>query len=632
MNIRDIAKLAGVSVSTVSKVMNQKDASISQETRKKVLTIAKEYNYTPYSSYLPSTSKSFIIGVLFRSNQNISKLLSGIMDTAKEQGYQILLAYSNDNTEEELKSLTSFSKNKIDALLWETVSEASLNYTAELKKNDIPYLIFNSEMEDAENIDYHRFGYEATKTLIEAKHQDIGCLLLRGSRTDSFYEGYKKCLFDFHIPFREELVFDSGQINSLLQKIGNQSITATVCSHFSIASELYAGSLKHHYKVPWNFSIVSLKDDFRSETPFPDISSYAISRFDFGKYLCKKIISIIEKKSSDKLSFASKPELSSRVTVDIPPFMHTKRVLTIGSINLDVYLKVPHLPSTGSAVLTSQSSLYAGGKATNEAVGAAKLGHRTAIIGAVGNSTEADIIFEALHQQGIHMDGIKRVSDYSTAKAYIFVEPKGDSMITVLSGANEALSSQDLEEKEHLFENTAFCLINSEIPMSTVETACHLTRKHGGKTILKPSTTNYLSPDLLAMVDILILNATELSAIYPGEESIEDKAAFFHKSGPRIVIVTLGAQGCYALTEEMSEYFPAKNFSSIDKTGAGDAFISAFASYLLYGYSIRQAIHIAQYAAGFCITREGVVPSLVDKNTLESYINQMEPELLEKRK
>lgn len=631
MNIRDIAKLAGVSVSTVSKVMNQKDASISQETREKVLKIAKEYNYAPYSSYLPATAKTFVIGVLFRSNQNISKLLGGIMDNAGKQGYQILLAYSNDNTECELKAITSFCKNKVDALLWEVVEEKSLNYCAELEKNGIPYLIFNSTVEGSENIDYHHFGYDATQTLIEAKHEDIGCLLLSGTRTDAFFEGYKKCLFDYHIPFREELVFDQNQIAALLQKIGNQSITATVCSHFAIASELYARSLSHHYKIPWDFSIVSLKDDFRSETSFPDISSYSISRFDFGNYLCQKIISVIENKSPDKLNFEAKSELSSRVTIDIPHFLHTKKILTIGSINLDVYLKVPQLPSTGRAVLTSQSSLYAGGKATNEAVGAAKLGHRTAIIGAVGNSTEADIIFDALHQQDVNMDGIKRVSDFSTAKAYIFVEPKGDSMITVLSGANEALSPQDLEEKEHLFENTAFCLINSEIPMETVETACRLTRKHGGKTILKPSTSNHLRKELLEMVDILILNANELNAIYPKEDSIEEKARFFWKSGPRIVIVTLGAQGCYALTEEISEYFPAKNFSSIDKTGAGDAFISAFASYLLYGYSIRQAIHIAQYAAGFCITREGVVPSLVDKNTLESYINQVEPELLQKR-
>ena len=78
----------------------------------------------------------------------------------------------------------------------------------------------------------------------------------------------------------------------------------------------------------------------------------------------------------------------------------------------------------------------------------------------------------------------------------------------------------------------------------------------------------------------------------------------------------------------MEEYFPAADFSAVDNTGAGDAFICALAVYLQKGYSLRNAVQIAVYAAGFSVTREGVTPSLIDKNTLEAYIRQKRPELL----
>ncbi len=627
MNIKDIARLAGVSVSTVSKVMNQKDSSISQETREKVLRIAKEYNYAPYS-FLPATAKSFLIGVLLRSHKSLSKTLSGILAVACEHGYQLLLAESGGDPAEEQKALAGFGKNKADAVLWEIAAENSLDFAPELEKLKIPYLLFNSPTASSENIDYQAFGYQATQALIACHHRDIACLLLSGARTEDFFNGYKKCLFDRQIPLREDLVFHEQSLPLLLHKISSRAVTAVVSSHYAAAADLYARSLAQHYQIPWDFSLLSLRDDIRPEDSFPDISAFSISRYDYGRFLGQKLLHRLENLPLPMEHFQSEYVLSSRTTIDVPHFMHSQKILAVGSTNLDIYLKVPQLPTSGKAILTTQSSLYAGGKATNEAIGAAKLGHRAAIISAVGSQSEADIIYDALQQHAVNTDGLKRSTQFSTGKAYIFVEPKGESTITILSGANDSLSPADLLQKEYLFENTAYCLVSTEIPMPAAETACRLMRKHGGKTILKPSSCNYLSPELLSSVDILVLNAKELSEICPGDRPIEEKAASLYRQGVAIVIVTLGAEGCYVLSEELNERFPAKSFPSIDNTGAGDAFISALASYLLYGFDLKKAVAIAGYAAGFCISREGVVPSLVDKNTLEAYIHQQEPNLL----
>ena len=109
---------------------------------------------------------------------------------------------------------------------------------------------------------------------------------------------------------------------------------------------------------------------------------------------------------------------------------------------------------------------------------------------------------------------------------------------------------------------------------------------------------------------------------------MEEQAEYFLGKGIEVVIITLGEEGCYLKTADMERYFPAADFMSIDATGGADAFISAFASYLSEGYSLERAVRVAMYAAGFCVSRQGVVPALVDRNTLETHISKMEPELL----
>lgn len=663
MNIKDIARLAGVSVSTVSKVMNRKDASISQETREKVLKTAREYNYTPYASVLTPSSKTFLIGVLLRSSSTVRTTLNGILERARELGYGILISDLASSPENELKALSSFCKNRVDAVLWEPVGEESVKHAAELKNAGIPFLFFNSVLPGSLCLDYQSLGYAAADLLIKNRHRDIACLLSPGSRTESFFEGYKKCLFEHQLPFREDLVFDS-ITPALLHRLAGHGATAVLCSHFSSAMELYERSLILHCKTPEDFSLVSLRDDGRPETPFPDISAFPIPHRQFGRYLCEQIVGLAEglsqdfpnqsgslqdaaQKAANKKAgaeellrtpgqpvpssirdFSWSPEPDSLATVGLPRTLRTKKLAVVGSCNVDIYLKVPCLPSSGRAVRTSLTSQYPGGKGVNEAVGAAKLGHRVSLITAVGNDAEGDMLYESLHRHGVDSDGIRRSGALPTGRAYIFVEPGGDSMITILSGANDSLGPEDLKNSRRLFQDAAYTLINTEIPMETVETACLLTKEYGGKTILKPAACGPLPKRVLKHIDILVPNLTELGEICPWPGSPTEKAGRLLRAGAGTVIITMGADGCLLCTPKGEEAFPAADFPAIDNTGAGDAFISALASYLLYGRDLRSAIQIAVCAAGFSITREGVVPALIDRDTLEAYLQQKDPELL----
>ena len=631
MNIKDIARLANVSVSTVSKVMNQKDSSISQETRDRVLKIAKEYHYIPYASVILPHVKTFQIGVLFRSMENAHTTLCGIISEARARGYAVSVLDSENNSEEELKAISMFCKIHVDALLWEPLDreteEENPQCTAQLEEAGIPFFLFNSSSKDSFHIDYSQISYSAVETLLAKGHQNIACLLSQGHRTPGFFEGYRKSLFDHQIPFSEDLVFHHVS-DTLFYEIINHHISGVICSHFATALKLFGRCSGLHYQAPNDFSIISAKDDSRYPMEYPKISTYSIPRFQFGTFLCQKIIDVIENKEAPEKLFLTDVHLDNTSTIDIPSSMREKKITVVGSINIDHYLNLDQLPSSGKTVRTAVSSQYPGGKGTNEAIGAAKLGHHAALLGNVGDDVDSNLIYDALNEAAVDTRGLHRCSNHQTGKAFILAEKGGDSLISILSGANETLSPEDLKQREQLFENTGYALISTEIPMETVKAACQLTKKYGGQTIVKPAACSHMPKSVLENIDILIPNLNEINELVPHKETLSQQASYFLDCGVQIVIVTLGAKGCFLKTPDYEKYFPAENFVTIDNTGAGDAFISAFASYLLYGYPLEQAIRIAGYAAGFSITREGVVPSLIDKSTLEAYILRKEPELL----
>lgn len=627
MNIRELAELAGVSASTVSKIMNNKDSSISPATRERVLQIAKQYNYQSYSSLIEKGTTTLTLGVVFRSPITMNLTLDGILLAAQEAGYTILLRESGDDPEREAQNLSVLCSHHVDGIIWEFVNRDSEKNMALLEKYEIPSVIFHSEYGNAVNIDYEELGRQTTQTLVDAGHTSIACIKAPIPGRDAFVEGYQKCLFENHIPLENELIFEQID-NPLMQKIASHAISGVVSAHYETAARLYDAVRKLRYELPYDVSIVSLRDESMTPDVLRQLSTFTIPHYAYGEYLCKRLVGEIERGETSPPAFHKTALLDSESTVGIPHNSRPKKITVVGSINIDNYLTMDALPRTGMTVSSSLSSSYVGGKAINQAIGAAKLGQRVSIIGRVGNDVDSDTVYRALNITGVDSIGVKRCSGCKTGQAYIFVQRDGDSMISILSGANEALLPEDIREADRVFENTAFCLVQTEIPMETVTEVCRTAKKHGAQTILKPVACSVLPEDLLRNVDIIVPNEAEINAICPSADDLETQASLLLAAGVGTVIVTLGADGCFLKTGQEAEYFPAVPFDMVDASGAADAFISALASYLLEGRSLHTAIRIASYAAGFTISREGVTPSLVDKNTLESYVKQREPALL----
>lgn len=634
MTIKEIAQLAGVSISTVSKIVNNKDQNIHPETRSRVLKIVKEYNYTPYGTVKDlSTAKSFLIAVLLR-NSGFNTMLKGILETAQEHGYSILLFNSQNNPEAELKHITTICQKRADGVVWEPVSHESAAHAQHFSRQGIPVCCINgSDKSSSYSIDFQEMGYRLTQKMIDYKHTRMLCLLQRDNpRSMQVLDGFKKCLYDNALPFdKNALLYNDDDSSVYLQKISSLDITGIVSSHYSSSIYLYEKLHQLHYQIPADLSVVSLKDDPQNTIPFPHISCIRIPYHEFGCFVCRRLIDLCEKREPHDSGtlFTADYNFDNEDSIHIPSSLCLKKIVVVGSINSDMTFNVDWLPQAGKTTKILNATRTVGGKGANQAVGAARLNREVTLIGEIGNDADSSFIMDALTHEGIPNQGIHRNLASPTGKAYIYIDCKGESTITVLPGSNASLSAEMIKRRRHLFQNAGFCLLSSELPVSTLLEAAKTGKAYGAKNILKPAVLRSIPDQLLELTDILIPNRKEAASLCPSDSSIEAQAEYFLSKGIETVIITLGEEGCYLRTRECSKYFPAADFVAIDTTGGADAFISAFASYLTEGYSLEQSIRIATYAAGFCVSRQGVAPVLADRSTLEAHIGKFEPSLLQ---
>lgn len=627
MTIKEIAKIAGVSPSTVSKIMNQKDDSISVETRERVLQVVKEYNYVPYLSTATSGQKTMVLGVLLRCVATQGSELEGFLQAAQENGYSCLVRSSFSSPEQELKNVSALCANRVDAVIWEPLSRESLQAARHFADSEIPVFTIGTGDPNAFQLPFEEMGCRMTEALIDRKHRRIACVLGREPWNVAFLEGYRRALFSHQLPLEDSLIFH--EIDELLlYQINSRSVSAVLLSNSTMALEFYHLLRCLHYRVPEDVSLIALHSDNHPMPAQPELSTCTVQWRAFGQDLCRQLIARIEKREAPAPALSRQIQLDNLSTVACCEERNIPRIVVVGSINIDTYLDVSQLPHSGMTVSTNTSSIYPGGKGINQSIGVSKLGQRVSLIGNVGSDLAAGQIYDALTQYGIDASCVNRCPDTDTGRAYIFVDSSGNSIISILAGANSRLSPGDIRRAEPQFEGCGYCLIQSEIPIDAVLEACRAAHRHQVRTILKPSACEHFPRELYGEIDILVPNENELKALCPQLDTMEDRVDFLRAAGVRTVITTLGARGCYVKTEGWSRAFPAAVFKTVDNTGASDAFISALAAYLLQGYQLEQAVRVATYAAGFAISREGVVPALIDRSSLESYIRQAEPALL----
>ncbi len=290
-------------------------------------------------------------------------------------------------------------------------------------------------------------------------------------------------------------------------------------------------------------------------------------------------------------------------------------VLVIGSINLDLSLTVDRFPDPGETVIGTDLLRGGGGKGANQAVAAARLGRRVAMVGAIGNDDSGALLLRQLRSEGIDIDRIDIIEGSPTGLAVIEVDAAGENRIVVISGANGAIEVSHVERLAEVIANSSVVLTQLEIPAPVVEALALVPRS--GRLILNPAPAQ---PHLqLAGVDILVPNRGELgllagAELAPTTDGLVDQARSID-TGLEAVVVTLGGDGALVIdglrsgevTVQTIEPVPVE---AVDTTAAGDAFCGGLADALCLGADIAEAAKWASRVAAAAVTRRGAQSSL----------------------
>ncbi|MBJ6638780.1 ribokinase [Streptomyces sp. DHE7-1] len=290
--------------------------------------------------------------------------------------------------------------------------------------------------------------------------------------------------------------------------------------------------------------------------------------------------------------------------------MYDYDLLVVGSANADLVIGVERRPAAGETVLGGDLAVHPGGKGGNQAVAAARLGARTALLARVGDDAHGRLLLDAQRAAGVDTTGVL-VGGAPTGVALITVDPSGDNSIVVSPGANARLTPADVRRAAGLLGASRVVSAQLEIPLETVvEVVRNLA--DGSRFVLNPSPPRELPAEVLAACDPLIVNEHEARVLLGAQGASgepADWAPLLLARGPRSVVVTLGAAGALVCDSSGVTRVPSVRVDAVDTTGAGDAFTAALAWKLGSGAALPAAASYAALVGAAAVTRRGAQES-----------------------
>ena len=279
-------------------------------------------------------------------------------------------------------------------------------------------------------------------------------------------------------------------------------------------------------------------------------------------------------------------------------------ITVVGSVNLDLVASGAPLPHPGETVTGARLARYPGGKGANQALAAARLGHKVRLIAAVGHDDMAEEALKLLREGGVDLSATHYLNGETTGVALIAVSPEGENLIVVCPGANNALSASDVEG-----ENIEHMLGVLEVPIPALLAAA---KSATGLVALNLAPALPVPQELLAEADLLVVNETE-AAFY---------GAALHAPG-RLVAISLGSDGA-ELWKGGTRIASAKppQVRVVDTVGAGDTFFAALTCALVEGLDETAALTFAVTAGAATCTKPGAQPSLPLRADVEALLKR----------
>ena len=302
--------------------------------------------------------------------------------------------------------------------------------------------------------------------------------------------------------------------------------------------------------------------------------------------------------------------------------MTVPKIFVVGSYNTGLTIRVPRVPALGESLVGDSFDMGPGGKGSNQAIGAARLGAVVRLLVCLGDDIFAENALQLYRREGIASDLVHQIANASSGIGFVNILPSGENWITVDLGANLLLKPQHVRDCANEIAACDILMTQLEIPLQTACEALRLGKAHGALTILNPAPAQPVERQHLADVDILTPNASEariLLGLPPDDPSPPlELAQRLLEMGAGKVVVTLGDEGALIVGDEAS-HVPAIPICAVDVTGAGDSFNAALAVSLGEGLALEDAVHVAVRAGAYTALRLGVIDGLPTRAELDDF-------------
>lgn len=301
-----------------------------------------------------------------------------------------------------------------------------------------------------------------------------------------------------------------------------------------------------------------------------------------------------------------------------------KKIAVIGSYAVGMTICCDHFPVGGETVPGHNFEAMHGGKGSNQAVAAARMGADVIFGSCVGQDSFGDQCFKLYDQEHIDASYVKRSqTGQSTGVGLIYVNGDGENEIVIDFAANNELMPEDIERMIPKLKQCGLVLMQLEIDLKTVAYTAKRCHEEGILFVLNPAPFRELPEGVLEYCDYLTPNQTEarlLLGLKTGDQlSDEEVARQIHAKGVSNVIMTLGHEGAMIANDTMCKKIPGIQVRAVDTTGAGDTFSAAFCVALAEGKSLEAAVRFGNTAAGLAVTKYGVIEAIPYRSDVENY-------------
>ena len=307
--------------------------------------------------------------------------------------------------------------------------------------------------------------------------------------------------------------------------------------------------------------------------------------------------------------------------------MGKKKIAVVGSYAVGMTIFGDHFPMPGETVPGYGFFMCHGGKGSNQAVAAARMGGEVVYGTCIGNDSFGDGALELFQQEGMDASAVRRSAEgKSTGVGLVLINKVGENEIVNDFGANNEFSPEDIDRMLPAIKECELLLMQLECSMETVEYAADICRQNKIPFVLNPAPFAPCSEKLLANCTYITPNQIEARRLL-GLERDDPRpdgeiARMLYEKGVENVIVTMGGDGCYIKNARLDLCVPGIKVEPKDTVGAGDTFTGAFCVAIAEGKSIPEAALFGNVAAGIAITKLGVVESIPYRDEVEQRVQE----------